>query len=258
MLKIKHAFVFAILVLLQPHYIQRASAASTPTNKAVPPSIQYAQNSSHVMVEVKFSRKASAPARTGFKAGVVSLNCDNAQCKLALVASDASPSSSTSFFFKVDEELSHAIVPESSTHRIGAAGRYIFVLNKQEPGIRWGDLFQSDYWGSVKLWIDMSRQLYLAETNSTFNELDEDIDDEELHELFEEFEEELKKKKKRKEGLKKNAEQRKKQKKEREASEEKQQQKKEAAGTEEADRIKGSWFDKAKNFVKGDNNKQEL
>jgi len=150
-------------------YIASAIAVGTVIGlNPVPPSLQYAQNSTHVIAEVKFSKKSSAPARTAFKVKDVGISCEAEEdsCKLDLTAFDTANDTPNGggipkFFFKISHEFAHEVVVEDSYYREGSAGRYIIFLKKSKDGIRWDDFFKKgSYIGSVKLWIDMSREMY--------------------------------------------------------------------------------------------------
>ena len=273
-------------------------ASSSSKQTTISPVLQWAQNSTHVVFDIKFAKKASNPARTSFKAAKVDLRCDDkvgsdsGGCSLDFVA--ASPDEN--FDFVIEQEFHSRINVAESTTREKAAGRFFVSLKKvtgveeEEKGdedknkhknndeekekngedededfdedeqgyiskstaFRWKSIFKNKYKGSAILWYDMQKQFYLEEHDKEFNVLLGDDDEtEELRELFEEFEAEVKTGEKRKELLQKNNLERKKQEeKMRKKLEEKVEEKVEERGEAEPEAVKEKgFFAAAKNLM---------
>ena len=157
---------------LDQHQKGRSAAAADSPDDAVgdgvsvvAPAFQWAQNTSRVLIEVKFAHKMSAPAATNAEVQDVELNARS----LRMVAAERSKR------FELELALAGEINPDASSWAESSVGRAILTLEKAEgKRFRWKGLLAAGAARppNMQVWWDMQEAL------GGLGDADDDDDDE--------------------------------------------------------------------------------
>jgi hypothetical protein len=141
-----------------------ATSLLDPNIPKIPPAFQWAQSSTDVLLNVKFSHKIDAPATLNVEPVNVTIT-DN---YLYLHASDGTK------HFGLELNLFSNIIANESTYSMASVGRMTFQLKKQNGPIKWPKLItkaSSSKKYKMHMWIEMQEK-YANEVDKLENAKD--------------------------------------------------------------------------------------
>ena len=131
----------------------KSAIESALPRKSVSPAFQWAQSTTELLLNVKFSHKIDAPATLNVEAKTVNIT----ENKLLLEATDGRK------LFRLEIDFHGLVVPDDSTWSMASVGRMTFAIKKHGAPVKWPSLTR----GGKKLpqmhwWMDMQEK-YAAE-----------------------------------------------------------------------------------------------
>lgn len=132
--------------------LKSAIESSLPM-KSVSPAFQWAQSTTELLLNVKFSHKIDAPATLNVKEQNVNIT----ENKLILEASDGRK------LFRLEIDFHSSVVPEDSSWSMASVGRMTFNIKKKESPSRWPGLTKGNKkLPQMHMWWD-AQEKYAAE-----------------------------------------------------------------------------------------------
>jgi hypothetical protein len=130
---LKNSFELEQRTIVKEIAALRTVIESSLPMSTVAPAFQWAQSTTDIMLNVKFSHKIDAPATLNVEASNVTILAN----QLVLHASDGRKN------FKLDIELLKGIIPEESRYDMASVGRMTFTLRKADSPSKWSRLLKS-------------------------------------------------------------------------------------------------------------------
>jgi hypothetical protein len=136
------------LILKELNKLKIAIDNYTPVTSSVSPAFEWAQSTTEIYLNVKFSHKIDAPATLNVETKNVSISSN----ELYLNASDGNKNFNLVLFFY------KPIVPEESKYEMSSVGRMTFNLKKSDGPSKWEQLLTKSGPTNMHVWFAMQEK----------------------------------------------------------------------------------------------------